>query len=77
MSNNTKFLITVVAVVAIVGIGYVALVTPEDRSAGEKVEDAISSLDNGVDDAARQLEDRSPSEKISDGIDDATDGNAN
>ena len=75
MSNGMKtFLIAVVVAVFAAGT-VVYLTTPEDRTLGEKISDAGDSLDNGVDDAARQLEDRSPAEKIQDGIDDASDGN--
>lgn len=78
MSNKTTATVLgVVGVLVIVVIGYAALTTPDTRSTGEKVGDAIDSLDEGIDDAARELEDRTPAERIGDEIDDATDGNAN
>ena len=75
--SKTNVVLTVIAAIVLVGAGVVYMTTPEDRSIGQKVEDAANSLDDGVDDAARQLEDRTPAEKLSDSIDDATDGNSN
>lgn len=72
--NTTVFLgVLIAAVVAVVAFG--VLTAPDTRSTGDKVGDAIDSLDEGLDDAARELEDRTPAERISDEIDDATDGN--
>jgi hypothetical protein len=71
---NKQTLIAIL-VVAVLGLGaYVVLNQPDQRSAGEKVGDAISNLDEGVDDAARELEDRTPGERLKDDINDATDG---
>jgi len=50
-----------------------ALNAPDRRTPGEKVGDAIGQLDNGVDNAARELEDRTPAERGADAIRDATD----
>lgn len=77
MNKNVKIIITILVLIVVAGGAYAVLTTPEDRSLGQKVEDAANSLDEGVDDAARQLEDRSPVEKIEDGYEDATDGDAN
>lgn len=72
MNKNT---IIAIVVVALLGIGaYVALNQPDQRGTGEKIGDAIGKLDEGVDDAGRELEDRTPGERIQDGINDATDG---
>jgi hypothetical protein len=54
-------------------IGYFVLNTPDKRSSGEKISDAIHELPNGVDKAARQLEDRTPAEKLEDAAGDAAD----
>ena len=54
-------------------IGYFVLNTPDKRSSGEKISDAIHELPNGVDKAARQLEDRTPGEKLGDSAKDAAD----
>jgi hypothetical protein len=75
MSKGTKIIIAVLVVIAL-AVGYIALNTPEQRTAGEKIGDAIDNLDEGFDDAARELEDRSPVEKMGDALEDATDGNA-
>ena len=73
MNSNTKTILAVLGIVVITGLAYVVLTTPEQRTVGEKVGDAVDHLDNGVDDAARQLKDRSPAEKIKDEVKDATD----
>jgi cell division protein FtsL len=74
MMNNRNTLIGLVIVVLVVVAGYLVLNQPDQRSTGEHVGDAISKLDEGVDDAARELEDRTPAERIKDDIDDARDG---
>lgn len=76
MNDNMKIIIAVVVVVILGVVGFTYLTTPEERSLGQKIEDAGNSLDEGVDDAARQLEDRTPAEKIEDEYDDATDGDS-
>lgn len=75
-SQNAKTVILVAAAIIVAVVGYIALTTRENRTVGEKVDAAISKLDSGVDDAARELKDRTPAEKIKDEIKDATDGNA-
>ena len=77
MSKNDKSVMygILVILVAVVGIGAYAMMTqPDTRSAGEHIGDAVSALDEGVDDAARQLEDRTPAERMADEYEDATDG---
>jgi hypothetical protein len=65
----------IIAVVAVLGVAaYAVLTKPDQRSSGEKLGDAVSKLDEGVDDAARELEDRTPVERFQDDIDDARDG---
>lgn len=64
--------IGIAALVAAIAIGgYLVLNTPDQRSTGDKIGDAINELPNGVDKAARQLEDRTPGEKLGDVIEDA------
>lgn len=53
--------------------GYFILNAPDQRSAGDKIGDAINELPNGVDKAARELEDRTPGEKLEDAVKDAGD----
>ncbi|HQX27018.1 MAG TPA: hypothetical protein PKX38_03665 [Alphaproteobacteria bacterium] len=74
MMNNRNTLIGLVIVVLVVVAGYLVLNQPDQRSTGEHIGDAISNLDEGVDDATRELEDRTPAERIKDDINDATDG---
>lgn len=73
MNANTRNFLGVVAIVVIAALSYAVLTTPEHRTPGQKIGDAIDHLDNGLDDAARQLKDRSPAEKIKDEVKDATD----
>jgi len=68
-SNKTIPVIIVALLVAI--LGYFILNTPDHRSAGQKIGDAVNELPNGVDKAARQLEDRTPGEKLQDSAHDA------
>lgn len=77
MNKTTKTLLAVLAVLVVAGGAYAYLTMPDQRTAGEKIGDAIDDLDNGVDDAARELEDRTPAERIEDGFNDATDGDRN
>lgn len=71
---KTAALLAVAVIVAVVA--YTAMTTRENRTIGEKLDAAVSKLDDGVDDAARELKDRTPAEKVRDEIKDATDGNS-
>ncbi len=63
----------IVAVIVIVAVLSYALLTMRDqRSAGEKIGDAIDALPQGADKAERQLEDRTPGQKLGDKIKDNT-----
>lgn len=73
-SKNTKIIIGTLAVAALVVVGVYALNLPDTRSTGERISDAAGKLDEGVDDAVRELEDRTPLERAQDEIEDATDG---
>ena len=75
--NNSKNMIIAALVAIVLTIGALAFLNaPDERSAGEHIDDAIENLNNGVDDAARELQDRTPAERIHDEYKDATDGNA-
>ena len=64
-----KNLVIVVIVAVLLGLGYVAFVMPDQRSASDKIGDAIHELPNGVDKAAGELqEDRTPGQKIGDAV---------
>ncbi len=75
MSKNAKNIVIAVVIVVVAALAYVVMTTPEQRTAGETIEDAVGELDNGVDNAARELEDRTPAEKVEDAVEDATDSN--
>ncbi len=76
-NNGMKWVLGAV-VIAVVAVGaYAMLTTPDDRTAGEHISDAADNLDEGLDDAARELENRTPAERIGDEVEDATDGDAN
>jgi cell division protein FtsL len=68
-----KNILIAAALVVIVVIAYSVLQTPDRRSGGQKISDAINELPNGVDKAARQLEDRTPADKLNDAAKDAGD----
>jgi hypothetical protein len=67
MQEKIDFMILII----VAGIGYYILTAPDNRSAGDKIGDAIDELPNGLDKAARQLEDRTPAEKLGDEMQDA------
>jgi hypothetical protein len=68
-----KNLMMIGLVVVLAIIGFYVLNAPDERSAGDKIGDAINELPNGVNKAARQLEDRTPGEKLNDAAKDAGD----
>ncbi len=74
MNKNTKTILGVLVVIVIAAPAYGALTQPDQRTFGEKIGDAAGKLDDGLDNAARELEDRTPAERIKDGVKDATDG---
>jgi hypothetical protein len=74
MNKNTRNIVIVIVLIVIAFAAYKVLNAPDQRSGGEKLGDAIGKLDEGVDDAGRELEDRTPAERIKDDINDATDG---
>lgn len=68
--SRNKSLLTIIAVILLAAILYSVLVMPDRRTAGQKIGDAIDTLPQGVDKAARQLEDRTPGEKLGDAVKD-------
>lgn len=70
--SNNYFLFALIIII-VAGIGYYILTAPDNRSAGDKIGDAINEMPNGLDKAARQLEDRTPAEKIGNAVKDAGD----
>lgn len=77
MSKNATIITVLLVIIALGGFGWAALNAPDQRSTGQHIEDAVDNLDEGVDDAARELEDRTPLERMEDEYNDATDGDAN
>jgi len=69
----TPVIIIVVAIVLAL-VGYRLLTMPDQRSATDKLGDAIHQLPNGLDKASRELEDRTPGQKLGDAIKDNTSG---
>jgi hypothetical protein len=52
-------------VVIVAGIAYYVLNMPDQRTAGQKIGDAVQELPNAKD-AGRQLENRTPGQKLED-----------
>ena len=75
MTKDAKGISVAIIIILVVVIGYFAMTTRENRSVSEKVGDAVEKLDDGVDNAARELKDRTPAEKVGDAIEDAADNN--
>jgi short subunit fatty acids transporter len=73
MNEVTRNIIIVVVLIVAGLIGYRMLTEREDRSAGEKIGDAVDDLGKGMDKAARQMEDRTPGEKLGDAVKDVGD----
>lgn len=73
-NDGIKWFLGLAVVVLLIIGGYALMTTPDDRTTGEHISDAIDNLDEGVDDAARELEDRTPAQRLSDDVEDATDG---
>ena len=66
---NTKNILIIIAVIVVLGLGYVAFVMPDQRTTSDKIGDAIHELPNGVDKAAGELkDDRTPGQKIGDAV---------
>ena len=77
MNKTLQIILGALAIIVIAGGAWAYLTQPDDRTVGEHLSDAVNKLDEGVDDAARELEDRTPAERISDEYKDATDGDRN
>lgn len=61
--------IVLVAFLALAGYGlYVFMNKPDDRTAVERLGDAVKQLPNGLDAATQQLEDKTPTQKLEEGI---------
>lgn len=69
-SKNTTAILVVIVLAILV---YAVLVMPDQRTAGQRVGDAVDALPQGIDKAARELEKRTPGEKLGDAVKDAGD----
>jgi len=69
-SQPTKLIPAAIIVLIIAVVGYYVLNTPDQRTVGQKIGDAIDELPKGPDKAARQLEDRTPGDKLQDAVKD-------
>ncbi|MBV8938607.1 MAG: hypothetical protein JO089_02045 [Alphaproteobacteria bacterium] len=68
---DTRKLVTALLLAVLVGVlAYAFLTMPDRRTPGQKISDAVNTLPQGVDKAARQLESRTPGEKLGDAVKD-------
>jgi len=71
MAANTNRNILLIFIIVVLGVlAWVVLTMPDQRSAGQKIGDAVDALPNGIGNAAEQLEDRTPGEKLGDSVKD-------
>lgn len=68
-----KKLLTILIVIIVAVLAYVVLTTPDNRTATDRVSDAVRELPKGPDKAARELENRTPGQRIGDAVKDAGD----
>jgi len=61
------------AVIILAILAYGILTMRDQRSATDKIGDAVRELPQGIDKAERQLEDRTPGQKMGDAVKDAGD----
>ena len=69
--NRNLLVLLVIIIVVVLAWGVLSM--PDQRTAGQKIGDAVDALPQGVDKAARQLEDRTPGQKLGDAVKDAGD----
>ena len=72
-NENYKWPLVIVVVIVVAVVAYGVLTMRDQRSATEKIGDAIHELPQGVDKAERQLEDRTPGQKLGDAVKDTGD----
>ena len=61
------------AIIVVAALAWAAMNMRDDRSAGERMGDAIEALPQGIDKAGNQLRDRTPAERVGDAVEDAGD----
>ena len=70
-SDISRSVLTVAVVLLLVFLGYTVLTLPDHRGFGDRVDDALHALPQGVDKASEKFEDRTPGQKLGDDIKDA------
>jgi len=76
MTNTQPFgktLLIIIAIAAIIILGYNFLTMRDNRSTTDRVGDAVHALPQGLGKASEQLEDRTPGQKLGDAIKDTGD----
>jgi hypothetical protein len=68
MGRNAWTIIFVVAVIALAAWGIMTM--PDHRTTGQRLGDAVDTLPQGVNKAAREFEDRTPGERLGDSVKD-------
>lgn len=68
MRDQNKTLIGITIIIVIGIFAYGILTMPDQRTAGERVGDALDALPEGVDKATEQLEKRTPGERLGDAV---------
>ena len=71
-SLKTRNLLALTMIIILGVLVWGLLSMPDQRSTGQRIGDAIDTLPQGADKAARQLERRSPGERLGDAVKDAT-----
>lgn len=73
-NDNTKTIIAILVVIVLAIAGYYMLNAGDNRTAGEKIGDAVDNVQEGnMDGAVNSLKDRSPAQKMGDSIEEAGD----
>lgn len=67
-----KAFLTILIISLITFAGYTALNVPDQRSAGEKISDALNAVYDGKDNPERQLQERTPGKKLKDAVKDVS-----
>ncbi|MBW8882754.1 MAG: hypothetical protein JF615_15440 [Asticcacaulis sp.] len=63
----------IIILLALLVVAWGVLTMPDQRSAGQRIGDAVDTLPQGVDKAGRELEKRTPGERLGDAVKDAGD----
>ena len=71
--NNRKLIPVILLGIVIAFVAYYLINSPDNRTANERIGDAVGELNNGPSEAIEQLEDRTPGQKLGDAIEDEAD----